>query len=76
MASSSKQAASRKMVEVPDWRKLLKAPSNHSLEYFPPQILNGKPLVAPLDEIFAEGESKGLSAWARSMAYSEHATDC
>ncbi|XVE70927.1 hypothetical protein DITRI_Ditri10aG0109000 [Diplodiscus trichospermus] len=55
MASSSMQA------EVCDsgiqnWWKLFKAPSNHSLEYFPLQIFNGKPVVTPPTEIFVEGE--------------------
>ncbi|XVE57714.1 hypothetical protein DITRI_Ditri04bG0111500 [Diplodiscus trichospermus] len=41
---------------VQDWRKLFAGSSDHSLEYYPPQISNGKIVVVPPVEIFEEGE--------------------
>ena len=41
---------------VTSWRSLFTASSDQSMNYFPPQQLNGKMVVSPPKEVFEEGE--------------------
>ncbi|XVE69098.1 hypothetical protein DITRI_Ditri09bG0123200 [Diplodiscus trichospermus] len=39
-----------------DWRNLFSAAADQALKCFPPNLVNGKALIAPPREIFEEGE--------------------
>ncbi|XVE52671.1 hypothetical protein DITRI_Ditri02bG0141500 [Diplodiscus trichospermus] len=45
-----------------DWRKLFAASLDRASEFYPPEISDGKIMVAPPDEIFEEGEQLWKSA--------------
>ena len=44
--------------KVVDWRNLFNAAEDHALQYFLPQTLEGRLVVAPPQNIFEEGESR------------------
>ena len=39
-----------------DWRSLFAASEDQTLRFFPPQSSDGKVRIAPLEEVFEEGE--------------------
>ncbi|XVE67823.1 hypothetical protein DITRI_Ditri09bG0019400 [Diplodiscus trichospermus] len=41
---------------IANWRKLFSASADQSLNFFPPNVSNGKPYVSPPNEVFEEGE--------------------
>ncbi|XVE49046.1 hypothetical protein DITRI_Ditri01bG0050700 [Diplodiscus trichospermus] len=43
------------ILEKSDWRKLFAASASQSLQFFPPQDLGDRVIVAPLAEVFEEG---------------------
>ena len=42
--------------KVTNWRSLFTTFSDQSINYFPPQQLNGKTVVSPLKEVYEQGE--------------------
>ncbi|XVE55634.1 hypothetical protein DITRI_Ditri03aG0174400 [Diplodiscus trichospermus] len=47
---------------ITDWRSLFSAAADQSLQFFPPQLVNGKLLVSPPAEVFKEGEYQWRNA--------------
>ena len=49
--------------KVPDWRNLFSTTQDQALRYFPPQVLDGKKVVSPPNDIF----EKGVDQWRDSV---------
>ncbi|XVE61154.1 hypothetical protein DITRI_Ditri06bG0017100 [Diplodiscus trichospermus] len=61
--SMKENAISKRREQIMDWRKLFDPDSDQALQYFPPQIIDGKPIVAPPADIFEEG----IEIWKNAM---------